>query len=188
MAARIRQRLDGMCVNTIVLTRPMRRDSHAATGNEKAESTPDQKKNRPAGRQRQPELAEQPQRDQRLHGKSAGKGIDAEQRREFVDDAARRAEGGYGLHPLRRRRHAGNVRIDAAAHDPEHGIEDEHGLQAPSTRSIPIVGQDIGAGGGKRADRGGQRADQAVARKHPGALRIGDRARQHAHARAARRC
>ena len=35
-----------MCVNTIVLTRPMRRDSQAATGNEKAENTPAQKKNR----------------------------------------------------------------------------------------------------------------------------------------------
>ena len=35
-----------MCVNTIVLMRPMRRDSHAATGKEKADSTPDQKKNR----------------------------------------------------------------------------------------------------------------------------------------------
>ena len=35
-----------MCVNTMVLMRPMRRESQAATGNEKAESTPDQKKNR----------------------------------------------------------------------------------------------------------------------------------------------
>ncbi len=40
--------LAGMCVNTMVLTRPMRRDSHAATGKEKAESTPDQKKKTPA--------------------------------------------------------------------------------------------------------------------------------------------
>ena len=47
-AARISAMLDGMWVNTIVLTRPMRRDSQAATGKEKAESTPDQKKNSPA--------------------------------------------------------------------------------------------------------------------------------------------
>jgi len=35
-----------MCVNTMVFTRPMRAPSHAATGKEKAESTPVQKKNR----------------------------------------------------------------------------------------------------------------------------------------------
>jgi hypothetical protein len=34
-----------MCVNTIVLTRPMRDPSHAATGNEKAASSPEAKKN-----------------------------------------------------------------------------------------------------------------------------------------------
>ena len=38
--------LDGMCVNTMVLMRPTRLEIHAATGKEKAESTPDQKKNR----------------------------------------------------------------------------------------------------------------------------------------------
>src|SRR5262249_9199512 len=46
IAAKIRQTLDGMCVNTMVLTSPIRPDNQAATGNEKAESTPDQKKNR----------------------------------------------------------------------------------------------------------------------------------------------
>ena len=35
-------------MNTMVFTRPMRRESQAATGKEKAERTPDQKKNRPA--------------------------------------------------------------------------------------------------------------------------------------------
>src|SRR4051794_15371163 len=45
-AAAIRQMLEGMCVNTMVLTRPMRRDSQAATGNEKAPSRLVQKKNR----------------------------------------------------------------------------------------------------------------------------------------------
>ena len=38
--------LDGMWVNTMVLISPMRPASHAATGNENAPSTLDQKKNR----------------------------------------------------------------------------------------------------------------------------------------------
>src|ERR1041384_5585821 len=42
----MRNRLDGMCLYTIVLTRPMRFDSQAATGNENAPSVLDQKKNR----------------------------------------------------------------------------------------------------------------------------------------------
>src|ERR1700738_691028 len=45
-AARIRHRLEGMCVKTMVLTSPNRLESDAATGKEKAERTPDQKKNR----------------------------------------------------------------------------------------------------------------------------------------------
>src|SRR5688500_9356368 len=47
-AAAIRQRLDGMCVYTIVLMSPMRLPIHAATGKENAESTPLQKKKAPA--------------------------------------------------------------------------------------------------------------------------------------------
>jgi hypothetical protein len=47
-AATMRHTLDGMCVNTMVLTRPIRRESHAATGNENADSTPLPKKKRPA--------------------------------------------------------------------------------------------------------------------------------------------
>lgn len=46
--------LDGMCVNTIVLISPMFRDSHAATGNDRAESTPDQKKKTPASESERP--------------------------------------------------------------------------------------------------------------------------------------
>src|ERR1700674_1664538 len=45
-AARIRHRLEGMCVKTMVLTSPNRLESDAATGKEKAERTPDQKKKR----------------------------------------------------------------------------------------------------------------------------------------------
>src|SRR6185503_14162950 len=44
-AAAIRHRLEGMCVNTIVLMRPMRAPIQAATGKENAASTPLQKKN-----------------------------------------------------------------------------------------------------------------------------------------------
>src|SRR6185503_11059094 len=45
-AAAIRHRLEGMCVNTIVLIRPMRAPIQAATGKENADNTPVQKKNR----------------------------------------------------------------------------------------------------------------------------------------------
>ena len=44
-AAKMRQMLDGICVNTIVLTRPKRLPRRAATGYENAVSTFDQKKN-----------------------------------------------------------------------------------------------------------------------------------------------
>ena len=47
-AAAIRQRLEGMWVNTIVLMRPMRRASQAATGNENAPRRLAQKKYTPA--------------------------------------------------------------------------------------------------------------------------------------------
>ena len=45
-AAAIRQMLDGMWVNTMVLTRPIRRASQPASGYDKALSTLVQKKNR----------------------------------------------------------------------------------------------------------------------------------------------
>ncbi|KGS78034.1 putative lipoprotein [Burkholderia pseudomallei MSHR5596] len=47
-AAPIRQTLDGICVNTIVFSRPILRDSGVAASWEPAESKPAQKKNRPA--------------------------------------------------------------------------------------------------------------------------------------------
>ena len=65
-----------MCVNTIVLTRPIRRASHAATGCENAASTPDQKKNMPAARQRHAEPLEQIERQQRLHDEAAGEAVE----------------------------------------------------------------------------------------------------------------
>src|ERR1700731_2575825 len=45
-AARIRHRLEGMWVKTMVFTSPNRLESDAATGKEKAERTPGQKKNK----------------------------------------------------------------------------------------------------------------------------------------------
>ncbi len=43
-----------MCVNTMVFTSPMRPASQAATGKEKADSAPDQKKNNPASASERP--------------------------------------------------------------------------------------------------------------------------------------
>ena len=82
----------------MVLIRPMRFDSHAATGNENALSTLESRRRTGSRPKRQVEALEQPERQQRLHDEAAGKSIDAEQRRELVDDAARRPERG-----LRRR-------------------------------------------------------------------------------------
>ena len=53
---RIKNMFDGMCVNTIVFTSPMRADSHAATGKENADSTPVQKKNIPTAASDRPNL------------------------------------------------------------------------------------------------------------------------------------
>src|SRR5215469_11708676 len=44
----IKQTFDGRCVNTIVLTRPIRRASRTAMRYEKAERRPDQKNKEPA--------------------------------------------------------------------------------------------------------------------------------------------
>ena len=84
-------------MNTIVFTRPIRRDSQAATGNENAASTPDQKKNTPAADSDNPNLLNSHSATQRLHREAAGESIDAEQRRHLVDDAAGRPERSGGL-------------------------------------------------------------------------------------------
>ncbi len=81
-----------MWVNTIVFTSPMRPASQAATGKEKADSTPDHRKKNAGLGERQSEPAEEPQRQQRLHREAAGEGVDAEQGGEAIDDALRRAE------------------------------------------------------------------------------------------------
>ena len=66
----------------------MRLESQAATGNEIAASRLEPKKKSAGGGERQVELLEQPQRQQRLHHKTAGEGVEAEQRGQFVDDAS----------------------------------------------------------------------------------------------------
>src|SRR5437899_10463462 len=53
-AAPMRNRLDGMCVNTMVLTMPMRRARGAAASCEQAERSPVQKKNAPAAASESP--------------------------------------------------------------------------------------------------------------------------------------
>ena len=63
-----------MWVNTMVLIRPIRPASQAATGNENAPSRLEAKKIEARRRQRQVEALEQPQRQQRLHDKTARKG------------------------------------------------------------------------------------------------------------------
>ena len=125
IAASISAMLDGIWVNTIVLIRPMRRDSHAATGKENAENTPDQKKKSTGRRQRHVEPLEQPQRQQRLDHEAAGEGIEAEQRRKLVDDLPRRPERGR-RYVLRRGTVRRNARVDEAADHAEKGVEDEH--------------------------------------------------------------
>ena len=55
-AARTTAMLEGSCVNAMVLRSPMRRASQAATGKDKAASTPDQKKKRPALARDRPNL------------------------------------------------------------------------------------------------------------------------------------
>ena len=64
-------------MNTMVLISPMRRESQAATGKEKAERTPDQEE-QARGAKRQIEALEEPERQQRLDDEAPGKGIEAE--------------------------------------------------------------------------------------------------------------
>ena len=125
-AASIRAMLDGMCVNTIVLMSPMRRDSQAATGNEKAESTPDQKKKTPAADERHVEALEQPQRQERLDDEAAGEGIEAEQGRQLEDDVPRGPERGRSACQSASCRAVRDARIEQAAEQAQQRIEDEH--------------------------------------------------------------
>ena len=69
------------------------------------------------------------------------------------------------------------ARIEDAARDPEYGISDEHGPQRRHLRDAER-GQKFRSCRTERAQCGRQRADQAVAREHAGAVGIGNRVRE----------
>ena len=80
--------LDGMCVNTMVLIRPIGgRASRHREGKGRKHARPEEEQAR--GAQRQIEALEEPERQQRLHDEAAGEGIEAEERRKSVDDVPR---------------------------------------------------------------------------------------------------
>ncbi len=120
-AASIRKMLDGMCVNTIVLMRPMRRDSEAATGNEKADRIPDQAKNRAAAVSDMSKRSNNQSAKERLHHEATGKGVEAEQGGELVDDMTRGSERCHRPF-LRQSRAGGNARVDEGAREAEERI------------------------------------------------------------------
>ena len=175
-----------MCVHTIVFTRPIRPASHAATGKEKADEHARPEEEQPGLGQRQAEALEQPEREQRLHREAAGEGVDAEQRGEPHDDAARRPERRV---PPRRpvgRGSGGIARYASGAGDAEQRVEQEHRPERGELRHAER-GERVRAGGGERAGRGGERADQAVAGEDGGAPRVGRRLASAPPAPAARR-
>ena len=111
-----------------------------------------------------------------MRDETAGKGVDAEQRRELVDGAARGAE-----RRLRRPLLAARVRhvaIKRRAGDTERGIGIEH---QPERAEFGAAARDeeIGQRGRQRSNGGAERADQAVAREHLGAALIRGAVRQH---------
>ena len=111
----------------MVLIRPMRRDSQAATGNEIAPSRLEPEEKQARRFQRQIESLKQPQRQQRLHDKAAGKGIQAEQRREPVDDASRWPERGF-RRLSRVAVVARQARVEQRRQQSQRGIEIKHQL------------------------------------------------------------
>ena len=122
-------------------------------------------------RQRQIEALEQPQRQQRLHDEAAGKGVDAEQRREPVDDTAGRPERRFGAFVawLWSR---GSAAVEKRRQQSERGIEIEHRLDGGELRPA-VRREQLRQGRRQRADGRRQRADQAVAGKDRGAVAVG---------------
>jgi hypothetical protein len=113
---------------------------------------------------------------ERLHNETAGKGVEAEQRRELVDHAARRAERRAGVACLGMTwLHAP---IKRCGQQTEHAIEAEHQLESSDPADAGDH-QHVGNGGAERAGRSRHGADQAVARKHPRAVAVGHITRQH---------
>ena len=128
-----RHRFAGRCVNTIVLTRPMRFAMRTATRYESALRMPVAKKSVPAARERQVEALVQPQREQRLHDEAAAEASrlksaasvntarrDGRERRDRLgvrDSSAARQARGRRAQPRRRAaRRATNIACSAGAH------------------------------------------------------------------------
>ena len=74
--------------------------------------------------------------------------------------------------------HWSNAVVGEPSEKAEEGVEAEHDLDRRD-RANAERRQPLRRGGGKRADRPGERADEAVARERPGAPRRLDRPRQH---------
>jgi hypothetical protein len=116
-----------MCVNTIVLISPIFRDSRAAMGNEKADSTPAQKKKTPASESDRSNRSNSQRASSDLDDKASREGIEAEQGRELQDNRARWPERRC-LARFRFRRAPRYPGIQQAAGDSGQGVEHEHQL------------------------------------------------------------
>ena len=161
-AAAIRQKFAGRCVNTMVLTRPMRRASGAAASCDTALSSPVQKKNAPAAVSDMLEALEQPEREQRVDDEAAGERIDAEQAGELPHVAFDGPSGAGGLFNVDVR--GGEPRIDAAPTDDADGaVQDEHQLQRIEHPDAMALRQPFRRRCAERADGAEHRADEAVA-------------------------
>ena len=159
-----------MCVNTMVLMRPTRREIHAATGKEKAEN-PRPEEEQAGGAQRQIEVFEEPQRQQGLDHEAASECVQAEQSGELVDDGSRRPEGRRRF-PGRRRWPPRDSAVEEAAGYSEQGVEHEHRLDGRQLVD-PCRRQILRGGGSQRAESGAEGTDQIVAGEHSGAVVIG---------------
>ncbi len=76
-AAQIRQMIGGMCVNTIVLSRPMRSATQGAASCERGRQQAGPEEEIAGGGEREAEALEQPERQQRIDHQAAGEGVDA---------------------------------------------------------------------------------------------------------------
>ena len=128
------------------------------------------------GRQRQVEALEQPERQQRLHDQAARKGIQAEQRGELVDSAARRSERRAGalLLGLRVREPS----IEQGSEQAERGVAVEHRLERCEPAETGRH-QEIRRRSHQRSCGGRERAGEAVAGEGARAIVVGNAAGQH---------
>src|SRR5882724_5160210 len=89
MAASIRKALDGMCVYTIVLIRPLRAARATDTNCDNDPRRLAAKKKTPGGLGRHVEATEKPKCQQRLNDEAATERVQAEKRRQAHDYSAR---------------------------------------------------------------------------------------------------